>query len=255
MAAAVALENPEQYVGSAVVLPNGFPAFEVDTGSGSSAVGTSSPTPNFYPDITGKIAFDPHTGKTHQHIEAAVMISGFKTYNPTIDESFTKTGVSESVNAVLEATKNVRLIATNFLSHGGGRQIANTGTPDFIVNPDFSMTNVEAFAGIYGAEVTARKSLIYGYYSIDRIDQLTALDADGKTPIGYGVPGSQAANHTIQEATVGLTQTFFRDPQIGGMQLMVQASYLKRRPFSVPVNTPDSAHVNMLYVNVRYILP
>lgn len=255
VALAVAAENPEQYVGGAVVLPKAFPAFEVDTGSGSSAVGTASPTPNLYPDITGKIAFDPHTGSSHQHVDAAVMLSGFKTYNPSTNESFTKNGVSGSLNAILEATKNVHFIATNFFSNGGGRQIANTGTPDFIVNADFSLSLVQAFAGIYGAEVAAKKSLIYGYYSIDRINQRTALDADGTTQIGYGITGSQAANRTIQESTLGLTQTIFRDPNIGGLQLMFQASYLTRTPFSVPVGTPASAHLKMLYVNVRYLLP
>jgi hypothetical protein len=255
VSAGVALENPQQYVGGAVVLPKAFPAFEVDTGSGSSAVGSSSPTPNLFPDITGKVAFDPKTGNTHQHIEGAVLLRTFKTYNATTDTSFTKEGYGGSVNVVLEPVKNFRVIATNFFSKGGGRHIANTGTPDFIVNPDFSMALVKAWSGIYGAEITAGNTLLYGYYSLDRIDALTTLDADGKTPIGYGIPGNGGANHKIDEGTVGLTQTFFRDPKIGGMQLMIQYSYLKRTPFSVPSGTSSDAHLNMVYVNVRYLLP
>jgi hypothetical protein len=260
VAVGVALENPEQYVGGVVVLPKAIqagtsPAFEVDTGSGSSAVGSASPTPNQYPDITAKIALDPKTGSTHQHIDAAAIISGYKTYNPTTDTSFTKTGFGGSVNFVVEPVRNFRLIATNFYSNGTGRNIANTGAPDFIVNPDFSMSLVKAFSGIYGPEITAKNTLLYGYYSLARIDSNTTLDADGKTPIGYGIPGSQAANHKISEATVGITQTFFRDPKIGGMQLMIQYSYLKRTPFSVPAGTPADATMNMVYVNVRYILP
>lgn len=74
--AGVALENPEQYVGSAVVLPTGFPTFEVDNGA------VTTTTPNMYPDIIGKVAFDPKTGGTHQHVEAAVVVRGFKTYSP-----------------------------------------------------------------------------------------------------------------------------------------------------------------------------
>jgi hypothetical protein len=227
----------------------------VNTGSGSSAVGSASPTPNPYPDITGKIAFDPKTGSTHQHIDAAIQLRGYKTYNPTSDQSFSATGIGASVNAVIEPVKNVRLVAANFFSHGDGRAIANTGTPDFIVNPDFSLSLVKSFAGIYGAEVTVKKSLLYGYYSVDRIDQNTTLDADGTTQIGYGIAGSQAANHTIGETTVGLTQTFFRDPKIGGLQLMLQYSHLKRTPFSVPAGTPADATMHMFYVNVRYVLP
>ena len=146
-------------------------------------------------------------------------------------------------------------MALNYYSNGGGRYIANTGLPDFIVNPDFSMSLVKTWSGIYGTEITANKSLIFGYYSLAGADQNTTLDADGKTPIGYGVLNSTGANKKIQEATVGLTQTFFRDPKIGGMQLILQYSYLTREPFSVPVGISSSAHMNMFYLDVRYLLP
>lgn len=253
--AGIAVENPEQYVGGAVVLPKGFPAFEVDTGSGGSAVGSSSPTPNLYPDITGKIALDPMTGKTHQHVDAAVMFDGYKTYNPGTDAHFTKSGVSGSVNVVLEPVKTVHLVAASFFSNGGGRQIGNTNIPDFIVNPDYGLSLVKSFSGIYGPEITVKNSLLYGYYSLAHANQNVTLDADGVTQIGYGVTGSQSANHRIAEVTIGLTQTLFKDAKIGGMQFMAQFSHLQRTPFSVPANTPASAKLNMLYVNVRYILP
>jgi hypothetical protein len=253
--AGVSFENPQQYTGGAVVLPAAFTASEVDTGSGGSAVGSSSSTPNLYPDVIGKIAFDPKTGRTHQHIDAAILVSGFKTFNPATSATSTGTGTGESLNVVFEPVKNLRLIATNFFTKGGGRYIANTNVPDFIVNPDFSLTPVKAWSGIYGAEMTVQKTSIYGYYSIANIDQMVAIDANGTTPIGYGIAGSQTANHNVQEATLGVTQTFFRDPKIGAMQLMVQFSNLQRTPFSVLAGTPSSAKLNMLYVNVRYTLP
>jgi hypothetical protein len=254
--AGVSIENPQQYTGGAVVLPAAFTAAEVDTGSGSSSVGSSNPTPNLYPDIIGKIALDPKMGSLHEHIDAAFLVSGFKTFNPVTSATSTATGYGGSVNAVIEPVKNFRLIATNFISKGGGRYIANTNVPDFIVNPDFTMTAVKSWSGIYGPEIQAgSNSLLYGYYSIAKVNQLTALDANGKTPIGYGIAGSQTANHQVQEATFGITQTFFRDPKIGGLQLMVQYSYLKRTPFSVPAGTPADAKMNMVYVNVRYLLP
>jgi len=238
-----------------VVLPKAFPVFQVNTGSGSSAVGTASPTPNLYPDVTFKIALDPKTGTTHQHIDAAYFVRGFKTYNPASDTSPYATGYGGAINAVVEPVKNLYFMATNFFSKGGGRYIGNAGVPDFIVYPDFTLSLVQSWTGIYGAEVTVKKSMVYGYYSLTEIDQNTTLDADGKTPIGYGIPGSTAANHKIDESTVGITQTFFKDPKIGGLQLMLQYSYLHREPFSVPAGTPTSAKMNMFYVNVRYILP
>ena len=251
----VAVENPEQYVSGSVVLPKAFPTGEVDTGAGSSAVGSASATPNTYPDISAKLALDPKTGSTHQHVDVAAFVRGFKTYNAATDSTSSATGYGGSVNFVLEPVKNFRLMAANFFSKGGGRYIGNTGTPDFVVNPDFSMSLVQSWSGIYGTEITARNTMLYGYYSLERIDQNTTLDADGKTPIGYGIVGSTAANHEIDEYTAGLTQTFFRDPKLGGMQLMLQYSYLKRTPFSVPAGTPSSANMNMFYVNIRYILP
>jgi hypothetical protein len=254
--AGVSLENPQQYVGGATVLPAAFTAAEVDTGSGSSAVGSSSPTPNLYPDVIGKIAFDPKTGNTHQHIDVAFLASGFKTFNPTTSTTSTLTGTGESLNAVIEPVRNFRLIATNYFTKGGGRYIANTNVPDFIVNPDFSMSAVKAWSGIYGTEIQAGvNTLLYGYYSLAQIDQNVTVDANGTTKIGYGVTGSQTANHKVKEATVGLTQTFFRDPKIGGMQLMIQYSHLQRTPFSVPAGTPADAKMHMVYVNVRYLLP
>ena len=182
--------------------------------------------------------------------------TGFKTFNPATSTDFTQTGTGESINVVLEPIKSIHVIATNFFSSGGGRYIANTNLPDFIVNADQSMSLVKSWSGIYGTEIQAGpKSLLYGYYSIAQANQNTAFDANGTTPIGFGVANSQSANHKVQEATVGLTQTFFRDAKIGGMQLMVQFSNVERTPFSVPANTPSSAKANMVYVNVRYILP
>jgi hypothetical protein len=257
VALGVAIENPQQYVGGGVVLPKTFTAcclFQVD--QGGSAIASASPVPNPYPDISFKVAFDPQSKKgIHQHIDAAFFFRGFKTYNPATDTSFSKTGYGGSVNFVVEPVKNFKLVATNFFSDGGGRYIANTGTPDFIVNPDYSMSLVKAWSGIYGPEITVGKTLVYGYYSVDRVTENTTLDADGKTQIGYGVTGSTAANKDINETTIGLTQTFFRDAKIGGMQLMLQYSYLKRTPFSVPAGTPSNATMSMFYLNVRYILP
>jgi hypothetical protein len=141
-----------------------------------------------------------------------------------------------------------------FVSSGGGRYIANTNLPDFIVRGDGSLSLVKSRSFIVGPEIQAKNTLLYFYYSEAHADQALALDTNGKT-IGFGVDGSIASNHKITEPTVGLTQTFFRDPKIGGMQLMVQYSRVERTPFSVPAGTPSSAKMNMVYVNVRYLLP
>ncbi|HEX9366659.1 MAG TPA: hypothetical protein VF921_08525 [Vicinamibacterales bacterium] len=246
LAAGVSLENPQQYVGPAVVLPAAFASAEVDA-SGNTAA------PNPYPDIIGKVAFDPQTGKTHQHVEVAAVIRGFKTYSAASGSSFSATGRGASVNANLEPVKGLHLIATSFFSDGGGRYIAGLA-PDFIVNADSSLTLVGSKSATGGVEAQVRpRTLVFGYYGTVRIDRQTASDA-GKT-VGYGVAGATGANHAIDETTVGVNQTFFREPRYGAMQLISQYSYLTRTPWSVPDGAPRTAHAHMVYVDIRYILP
>ncbi len=247
--AAVSIENPEQYVGSGVKLPAAFPSGEVNAGASVNDV------PNPFPDVIGKVAFDPKIGRTHQHIEAAVLVRSFKTYNPDTDATFKKTATGGEVNVALEPHPSVRLVANGFFSSGGGRYIANTNLPDFIVDQDASITLVATQSYLIGTEIQAtRKFNLYAYYSEAHADRAVTIDVDG-SPIGFGVPGSTAANERIGEATAGVTQTFFRDPKIGGIQFMAQYSHVRRTPFSVPAGTPAGAAVNMLYMNVRYFLP
>ena len=153
---------------------------------------------------------------THQHIEGAVLVRGYKTYNPATDSSFTSTATGGSVNVVLEPVKNFKIVGTTFFSNGGGRYVANTNLPDFIVNADESLSLVKSRSFIVGPEIQAGpKSLIFGYYSQAMADSNVAVDTNGKQ-IGFGVTGSTSANNKVTEATVGLVQTFFRDPKIGG---------------------------------------
>jgi len=65
-----AIENPEQFIGGAVVLPSAL------TASYSSQLdnGTLTSTPNVHPDILPKVAFDGHLGDRHMHIEAVGVV-------------------------------------------------------------------------------------------------------------------------------------------------------------------------------------
>jgi hypothetical protein len=246
VSAAVSLENPEPFIGGGVVLPASFPASEVDTGAN-----TAAPSP--YPDVIGKIAFDPQTGKTHQHLEAGVIVRGFRTYSPATDASHSATGSGLSLGAVIEPVKNVRLIGTTLLSSGGGRYMIGQA-PDFMVNADGSPSTIGSTSLLAGAEVQVRPPTnIFGYYGTVRVDQKVATD--GAKSIGYGVPGSTAANKSIDETTVGFNHAFFREPRYGAMHLIVQYSYVTRTPWSVPDGAPRDAHVHMLYVSARYVLP
>ena len=251
--AGIGLENPQQYVGSAVVLPALFPTAEVDQGVAN--LSSSSFVPNRYPDVIGKVAFDPKMGKRHQHIDAAFLIRSYRTFMPSTSAKNSTTGKAGSINVILQPVPMLSVLALNYFSDGSGRYIANTNIPDFIVNPDGTMSTVSSWSGIYGAEATVKKTLVYGYYSIAKADANTTFDANGTTLIGFGLPNSQTANHKVEEDTVGVTHTLFRDPKVGGIQLMAQFSYVKRTPFSTPANTPSHANTKMFYFNLRYLLP
>ena len=249
VAAGVSVENPDQYVGSGVKLPAAFPSGEVDTGAAVNDI------PNHLPDIVGKIAFDWRKHGTHQHLDAAVLVRSFKAYDPARDAAVTATATGGAFTVAVEPVKPLRLIGIGFYSSGGGRYLANTNLPDFIVNADAGITLVTTGSYVIGTEIQAAARVApYAYYSEARARQAVASDADG-TPIGFGIPGSTAANESIVEATAGVAYTFFRDPKIGGMQLLVQYSHLRRTPFSVPAGTPPDASLNMLYFNLRYFLP
>jgi hypothetical protein len=245
-AAGFSIENPQPFVGSAVVLPDSFPAVEVDTGSN-----TGAPSP--YPDVIGKVAFDPLIGQTHQHFEAAVVVRGFRTYSPDTNATFWATGSGVSFGAVIEPVKNVQLIGTTFLSSGGGRYMIGQA-PDFMVNADGSPATIGANSAMGGVEAQVRPAtMLFGYYGTVRIDQKVAQD-DG-TPIGYGIPGSTSANRAIDETTVGVNHAVVREAGHGALHLIVQYSYVKRTPWSVPDGTPLNTHAHMVYVAVRYVLP
>ena len=224
VSAGVSIENPEQYVGSAVVLPASFVAGEVNTGSGSSAVGPCSPTPNPYPDIIGKIAFDPKTGSTHQHIDAAVLVSGFKTLNPTTNTTFTQNGVGGALTAAVELAPRFawsapalflaaplhRLYESSGLDrqprrqHDAGDHLAGGSAPRF--RPPAKRASMP---------VTARWA---------RPGEV-ATDVDAARS-DLACRGSTAANERISESAAGHPH-LLRDPRLGH-QLMGQSQQAAR---------------------------
>lgn len=256
----VALEDPEQYTGGLVTFPAGFNLAQVDDSGGNSK------TPNKGPDIISKLAFDTHPngGGRNFHVEVAGLVRAFRLNTPGLG-NVTTTGGGGSINANLELAKGFHLIANTFWSDGGGRYIFQLG-PDFTVNVNgagnFVPSPLHAGSGIVGFEATVKKSLIYGYYGaayFGRDFQETAGTGGTTTFTGYGFPGSSnAQNRTIQEPTIGLIQTFWKNPNYGDLKLITQVSYLSRNPWAnTTASTGDaaSAHLGMAFVDLRYDLP
>jgi hypothetical protein len=114
--------------------------------------------------------------------------------------------------------------------------------------------------------------LYYGgaYFQRNFFPDLTvAPNAGGFRPnIGFGFPSVVNAagvtqfagstninNRAIQEFTFDWTQTFWRNPQYGAVQLVTQTSYLTRAPWFVAAGAPKNAHLVQAFVSMKYVLP
>jgi len=253
IAAAISIEDPQQFVGGST-LPSTLPANEVETGGGNTA------TPNVFPDIIGKVAFDPKKGGLHQHIEFVGMLTSARIYDPTANQKSSAEGAGGSVNFNLQLTKSLHFILNTFYSDGGGRYIFALG-PGFVVRPDASgilgPAMLHSGSGIAGFEWQANKnSLVYVYYGAAYFGRYVATDPVTGKLIGYGYTGSSnSQNRAINEPTIGLTQTFWKNPHYGALQLLTQYSYVTRAPWYVSTGSPKDAHSSMAWVDLRYVLP
>ena len=255
-ALALSVEDPDQYVGTAVVLPSAFTASEVDTTAASTQ-------PNAFPDVIGKAAFDTKdvTGLPW-HFELAGVVSSYKinTYTSAINSDATEEGGGVSGGVNLEMFKGLNFIGTGFYSYGGGRYLQGLA-PDFIIKaPDasgaYSIGLVKASSAILGLEYTvAPADTVSAYWSRIDIGQRYNKLSNG-TYVGYGYPGSSSSNNKdIEELTLANTYTFWKNPAYGALQLIGQVSYVEREPWYVAAGQPSRANMTMVFLDLRYVLP
>jgi hypothetical protein len=252
---AVGVENSTQYFGGSggagvPAVPSALAPLiggELDMGSAND-VGT----PNVRPDILAKIAWDP---SPKGHLEVTGLTSAFRLFNPITGEHFRATGAAGAVNGNIEVFRNLRLFSNNFWGNGEGRYLFGVA-PDFIVRADGSLSLVHSGSTASGLEYQRGNSLWYTYYGGIYVGRNTTPDSNGRSLVGYGFPGSPLShNRATQEATAGMTQTFWRDARIGALQAMVQYAYLTRSPWDTPPGGPKGAHENVVYFNLRFTLP
>jgi hypothetical protein len=261
---AIALENSEPYVGggnggSGAVLPAAI-STTATTGTigsviggqinnGSSVISAAA----LMPDIIAKLAFDP-TKKFHAEIDG-VMIANKIAYPvaPAFPTN-TKVGGGGSINLGFDIMPNVRVLTNNYYSSGGGRYIFGQA-PDFIIRANGTASLVHSASTVTGLEITAGKTLLYGYYGGVYIGKDMALDANGTTKIGYGPIANDGQNRAIQEVTFGTNTTLAKSPKWGALNLMLQYSYLQRNPWLVTGTSPTNASLSMGFINLRYTLP
>ena len=253
----LALEASEQYGGGSagagrITLPAALASSygpQLDTGD------TTFAAPNLHPEIIGKIAFDPKAGDRQLHFELAAVVSSFKFFNPRDQQTHTATGGGVNAAVNLELFKNFRLIASGFYSDGGGRWIFGLG-PDVIIKANGEPSLVHSASTVSGFEYQPNTKNIFDvYYGGAYVQKNTAIDLNGQF-VGYGYPGSPSNhNKSIQEITAGHTYTFWRDPNYGALQFITQYSYVVRHQWSVAPGDPNGAHVNMLFLDLRYLFP
>lgn len=252
----LALENSEPYVGggnggSAIVAPAaiaGILGSQVNNGGSQIAAAA------LHPDIIAKLAFDP-TSKFHLEI-AGVEITN-KISNPASSpayQTFSKAGGGGSVNLGFDVAPGFRMLVNTFYSAGAGRYIFGQA-PDFMIRSNGELSLIHSASTVTGFEWTRGRNLLYVYYGGVYVPKNMALDANGKSLIGYGSIANDGQNRAIQEITFGTNTTLAKSPKWGGLNLMFQYSYLQRNPWLVTGTSPTNANASMGFVNLRYTLP
>ena len=257
IAMGVSLENSNQYIGgsgggSGITLPSasalsGIAGSQLDNTSGSVLS-----TPNLMPDIIAKIAFDPNA---RVHVEMAGLLREFKIWDSASNTYSTATGRGGSINANVALTKRLRLVSNNFYGAGGGRYLFGQA-PDVVVRADGTLQTVNSAGFNEGFELTVKKWLWYSYYGNIYVERAQLLDANGKTPIGYGYSGSpNSQNRSVNDVTFGFNDSLWKDARYGALSWMGQYEYLTRDPWYVAAGAPKSTHDNAIYFDLRYTLP
>lgn len=268
VAAALALENPEQFAGSTPTLPYLFNTAEIDINS-STGSGGALATPNFMPDVTGKLSATHNVAGHPWHAGVSGLMTTMRIVTPTsvtktVENKNTSVGGAIGGNTVLELFKGFRLVTTEYWSNGGARYIGGQG-PGFVVlqpgkvTSPFTVAKIHSGSGIGGFEWDVNKRftispLASGIYFQRRygLDPYYAK----ATYIGYGFPGSANSNNRIiEELSLTTVTSFWKNPLYGGLQLTTQSSYVRRAPWYVAPASPKDAHAFVQFVNMRYILP
>lgn len=253
---AFAAEDPDQYIGGSCgggisTLPSNLPAAmatQVNAGANNYA------TPGLIPDLITKVAFDP---SSRVHMEVAGILSTTKTYNPASFQSYTTEAGGFEANSNFQVLKRLRVIENLTFGKGIGRYFLGQG-PDVILYPDGAPANVKAGATVDGVEFQAAKNTaLYSYYGGVYYGRTTTIDPLTQKPVGYGFAGSSSGNNrTVQETTIGVQQTLWKDPKWGGLQIYAQYSRVWRDPWwFATAAAPRQADTNMLFLDLRYILP
>lgn len=164
-------------------------------------------------------------------------------------------GGGASFNAGFDIARGLRVFANQYISDGGGRYLFGQG-PDLIIQGDGRPSLVHAGSTVDGLEYHASaKTTLFAYYGGEYFGRNVAIDPTTGQQVGYGYLGAPSGhNRTIQEFSGGVSHVFWRNPNYGALQLNLQYSWVTRHLWYAAPTQPNSAVLNMFYLNFRYTL-
>ena len=246
---AVSLENPEQQLGRGLVVLPACCAIELDAQYNTGA--DELKVPNLMTDIVTRAAFNPIKPL---HIDVGGVVRVFRHTVPPYDEDFKDAGGGASINARYTLTPATRLLIQTGFGSGFGRYIGGL-VPDAAFRRDGSISTIGTVTWMGGVEQKISPKLsLAGYYSGLDTDASFDLDTDGSY-VGFGFPGSSNSNNRkIQEITGTTSYQFLKSSDRGSGQFNLQASWLRREPFSQGDGLA-SAKAFLFFAQIRYNLP
>ena len=245
---AVAVENPEQQIGSSMALPDCCASdLELQYNTGSDALSV----PNLMPDLVTRVALNPNKAV---HLDVGAVLRVFRHTIAPYDNSFREVGGGASINIGVAPTGTTKLLLQTAFGPGLGRYVGGLA-PDVAFHREASINPIGCTSWVGGIEqkISGRVSLA-GYYSGVKTDDRFDVDTDGGY-IGYGFPGApHSHNRTIKELTATFSYLAAKTDNRGSVQLGIQTSWLKRTPWSQG-NGPESADAFLFFAQLRYNLP
>jgi hypothetical protein len=268
---ALSVENPQQITTGQVTLPS---AFTTNTSLANQADGTANQgVPNLFPDIITKLAYDTNPNGRDVHFEVGAVATSVQIAvpQPGSTTAFVKNseiggGGFGGINVAL--TRKFRVLGYGLYGDGMGRFHGGFG-PQFVVRPIAQAPGafiaepsmVHSGSGFGGFEwLATAKTQIGAYYGASYFQRNFFTDvtssAATKPIIGFGGPNSSNSNNkSIQEGSLVISQTLWKNPQFGALVLINDASYASRAPWFHTAAQPKNAHMFMDHLDLRYVLP
>ena len=247
---AVAVENPEQQLGRALVtLPSCCASdLEAQYNTGNDELSV----PNLMPDFVSRVALNPVKAL---HVDVGGVLRVFRHHLVQFDQDFRSAGGGISINTRLNPAAATKLMLQWAYGPGLGRYLGGM-VPDVTVRANGEIDPIDAGSWMTGIEQKVSRSLtLSGYYSGVSAEETFSLAEDAESYVGYGYPGSSNSNNKrIQEVTGVFAWEAWKLADRGSMQLNIQTSWLTREPWSRG-NGPGSADAFLFFAQVRYNLP